>query len=66
MNGRSRRFGARLSQAARMAAEDFGCRQGQAYRGYLGDQPDNLNLAASVARRWLDVEQVDVIADLSS
>jgi branched-chain amino acid transport system substrate-binding protein len=54
-------------EAARMAAEDFGWSiKGKRIEVISADHQNKPDLAASVARRWFDVEHVDIIADLSS
>ncbi|MFG1302102.1 ABC transporter substrate-binding protein [Xanthobacter sp. V3C-3] len=53
------------AMAARLAAAEFG----NAIRGVpveiiVGDHQNKADIAASLARKWIDTEQVDVIADV--
>src|SRR3954465_4788861 len=54
-------------EAARMAIEDFGGevlgQKGELVTAHPQNKPD---LAASIARRWYDVENVDMITELTT
>jgi len=51
--------------AARMAAEEFGnAINGTPVEIIVGDHQNKADIAASFARRWIDTEQVDVVADV--
>ncbi len=50
--------------AARMAVEDFGGLPGTKVEVVSADHQNKPEVASTVARRWLDQEQVDVIVDL--
>jgi branched-chain amino acid transport system substrate-binding protein len=53
-------------EAAKMAVEDFGGSVlGQKIELVDADHQDKLDLASAIARRWYDVERVDMIADLT-
>ena len=53
-------------EAAKMAVEDFGGSVlGQKIELIDADHQDKLDLASAIARRWYDVEGVDMIADLT-
>jgi branched-chain amino acid transport system substrate-binding protein len=53
-------------EAARMAAEDFGWSiNGKRIEVISADHQNKPDLGVAIARRWFDVEHVDVIADLS-
>jgi branched-chain amino acid transport system substrate-binding protein len=53
-------------EAAKMAVEDFGGSVlGQKIELVNADHQDKLDLASAIARRWYDVEGVDMIADLT-
>jgi len=53
-------------EAARMAAEDFGRSiGGKRIEVISADHQNKPDLGVAIARRWFDVEHVDVIADLS-
>jgi branched-chain amino acid transport system substrate-binding protein len=53
-------------EAAKMAVEDFGGSVlGQKIDLVNADHQDKLDLASAIARRWYDVEGVDMIADLT-
>jgi branched-chain amino acid transport system substrate-binding protein len=54
-------------EAARMAAEDFGWSiRGKRIEVISADHQNKPDLGVAIARRWFDVEHVDVIADLSN
>jgi branched-chain amino acid transport system substrate-binding protein len=54
-------------EAARMAAEDFGWSiKGKRIEVISADHQNKPDLGVAIARRWFDVEHVDVIADLSN
>ncbi|MEP9377805.1 ABC transporter substrate-binding protein [Aquabacter sp. CN5-332] len=51
--------------AARLAAEDFGnAVNGVPIEIISGDHQNKADIAAGLARKWIDTEQVDVIADV--
>jgi branched-chain amino acid transport system substrate-binding protein len=51
--------------AAQMAVEDFGGQAlGKPIRVIVGDHQDKADIGASIARRWYDTEQVDLIVDV--
>src|SRR4026207_1654376 len=51
--------------AARMAVEDFGAAQKGLKVELLGaDHQNKADVGSSVARKWLDVDKVDVIVDV--
>ncbi|PWC33519.1 ABC transporter substrate-binding protein [Azospirillum sp. TSO35-2] len=51
--------------AARMAAEEFGnAINGTAIEIIVGDHQNKADIAANLARQWIDTEKVDVIADV--
>lgn len=53
------------AQAARLAAEEFGnAINGVPVEIIVGDHQNKADVAASLARKWIDTEQVDVIADV--
>lgn len=53
------------AQAARLAAEEFGnAINGVPIEIIVGDHQNKADIAASLARKWIDTEQVDVIADV--
>jgi branched-chain amino acid transport system substrate-binding protein len=53
-------------EAAKMAVEDFGGSVlGQKIELVNADHQDKLDLATAIARRWYDVEGVDMISDLT-
>lgn len=53
------------AQAARFAAEEFGnAINGLPVEIIVGDHQNKADVAASLARKWIDTEQVDVIADV--
>src|ERR1700744_5617050 len=53
-------------EAAKMAVEDFGGSVlGQKIELVDADHQDKLDLATAIARRWYDVEGVDMITDLT-
>jgi branched-chain amino acid transport system substrate-binding protein len=53
--------------AARMAVEDFGGKVlGKPIEVISGDHQNKADIASNTARKWLDEEKVDVIADLVS
>lgn len=53
------------AQAARIAAEEFGnAINGTRIEIVVGDHLNKADVAASLARRWIDTEQVDVVADV--
>lgn len=53
------------AQAARLAAEEFGnAINGMPIEIIVGDHQNKADVAASLARKWVDTEQVDVIADV--
>ncbi|MFS8038175.1 ABC transporter substrate-binding protein [Xanthobacter sp. AM11] len=53
------------AMAARLAAEEFGnAVNGVPVEIIVGDHQNKADVAASLARKWLDTEQVDVIADV--
>jgi branched-chain amino acid transport system substrate-binding protein len=49
--------------AARMAAEDFGPVLGQPVEIVSGDHQNKADVASSIARRWYELEGVDMITD---
>lgn len=52
-------------EAAKMAAEEFGYKvRGKAIEIVAGDHQNKPDVGASVATRWFDREQVDVVTDL--
>jgi len=54
-------------EAARMAAEDFAWSvRGKRIEVISADHQNKPDLGVAIARRWFDVEHVDVIADLSN
>ena len=54
-------------EAARMAAEDFGWSiKGRRIEVISADHQNKPDLGVAIARRWFDVEHVDVAADLSN
>ena len=54
-------------EAARMAIEDFGGEAlGQKIELVTADHQNKPDLAASIARRWYDVENVDMITELTT
>src|SRR6266699_5374293 len=61
-------YGGKYSlEAARMAAEDFGGEVlGQKSEIVTADHQNKPDLAASIARRWYDVEGVDMITELTT
>jgi branched-chain amino acid transport system substrate-binding protein len=61
-------YGGKYSvEAARMAIEDFGGTVlGQKIELITGDHQNKPDLAASIARRWYDVEKVDMITELTT
>src|ERR1700761_1321891 len=61
-------YGGKYSvEAARMAIEEFGGTVlGQKIDLISGDHQNKPDLAASIARRWYDVENVDMITDLTT
>jgi branched-chain amino acid transport system substrate-binding protein len=61
-------YGGKYSvEAARMAIEDFGGTVlGQKIEMITGDHQNKPDLAASIARRWYDVENVDMITELTT
>jgi branched-chain amino acid transport system substrate-binding protein len=53
--------------AARMAAEEFGSKvRGIPVEIITADHQNKPDLGASIARRWLDVDKVDVIVDVAN
>jgi branched-chain amino acid transport system substrate-binding protein len=57
--------GAGSVTAARMAVEDFGAaRKGMKVEIVTADHQNKADVAATVARRWFDVDGVDVIVDV--
>lgn len=51
--------------AARLAAEEFGnAVNGQPVEIVVADHQNKADIAASIARKWIDAEQVDVVADV--
>jgi len=51
--------------AAQMAVEDFGGKVlGKPISVIIGDHQDKADIGASIARRWYDTEQVDLIVDV--
>ncbi len=53
-------------EAARIAAEDFGwSMNGKRIEIVSADHQNNPDIGAGIARRWFDVEHVDVVVDLS-
>jgi len=51
--------------AAQMAVEDFGGKVlGKPVTVIIGDHQDKSDIGASIARRWYDTEQVDLIVDV--
>jgi branched-chain amino acid transport system substrate-binding protein len=50
--------------AARMAAEDFAKTSKRKVEILSGDHQNKPDIGANIARRWLDVEGVDMIADM--
>src|SRR6201992_3369538 len=61
-------YGGKYSvEAARMAIEDFGGTVlGQKIEMITGDHQNKPDLATSIARRWYDVEGVDMITELTT
>src|SRR5665213_4060006 len=61
-------YGGKYSvEAARMAIEDFGGSVlGQKIEMVTGDHQNKPDLATSIARRWYDVENVDMITELTT
>src|SRR3974390_3533981 len=61
-------FGAKTSvPAAQMAVEDFGGKVlGKPVEIVIGDHQNKPDLAANIARRWFDLENVSAIADLTN
>jgi branched-chain amino acid transport system substrate-binding protein len=61
-------YGGKYSvEAARMAIEDFGGTVlGQKIEMITGDHQNKPDLATSIARRWYDVENVDMITELTT
>src|SRR5258708_11158973 len=61
-------YGGKYSlEAARMAVEDFGGEVlGQKIEIVTADHQNKPDLAASIARRWYDVEGVDMITELTT
>jgi branched-chain amino acid transport system substrate-binding protein len=61
-------YGGKYSvEAARMAIEDFGgTALGQKIELVTGDHQNKPDLATSIARRWYDVENVDMITELTT
>jgi branched-chain amino acid transport system substrate-binding protein len=61
-------YGGKYSvEAARMAIEDFGGTVlGQKIEMVTGDHQNKPDLATSIARRWYDVENVDMITELTT
>jgi branched-chain amino acid transport system substrate-binding protein len=61
-------YGGKYSvEAAKMAIEDFGGTVlGQKIEMVTGDHQNKPDLAASIARRWYDVENVDMITELTT
>jgi branched-chain amino acid transport system substrate-binding protein len=54
-------------EAARMAAEEFGWSiNGRSIEVVSADHQNKPDIGAAIARRWFDIEQVDVIADMAS
>src|SRR5271155_3738423 len=52
-------------EAARMAVEDFGGTVlGKPIEIVIGDHQNKADIALSIARRWYDVDKVDVIMDV--
>ena len=53
------------AMAARLAAEEFGnAVNGQPVEIVVADHQNKPDVAASIARKWIDTEQIDVIADV--
>src|SRR3984885_5102200 len=61
-------YGGKYSvEAARMAIEDFGGEVlGQKIEMVTGDHQNKPDLATSIARRWYEVENVDMITELTT
>ena len=61
-------YGGKYSvEAAKMAIEDFGGTVlGQKIELIIGDHQNKPDLATSIARRWYDVESVDMITELTT
>src|SRR6201993_3149233 len=61
-------YGGKYSvEAAKMAIEDFGGSVlGQPIDMITGDHQNKPDLATSIARRWYDVEKVDMITELTT
>src|SRR3974390_2397013 len=61
-------FGGKTSvTAAQMAVEDFGGKVlGKPVEIVIGDHQNKPDLAANIARRWFDLENVSAIADLTN
>jgi len=55
--------GAGTGAAARMAVEDFGPVLGQPVEVVTGDHQNKADVAAAIARRWYDVDGVDMVTD---
>ncbi|MBR1144396.1 ABC transporter substrate-binding protein [Bradyrhizobium sp. AUGA SZCCT0431] len=54
-------------EAARIAAEEFGWSiKGKRIEIISADHQNKPDLGAAIARRWFDIEHVDVVADLSN
>jgi branched-chain amino acid transport system substrate-binding protein len=66
MNGpASSATGAGSVTAAQMAVEDFGGKVlGKPVTVIIGDHQDKADVGATIARRWYDTEQVDLIVDV--
>ncbi len=66
MNGpASTATGAGSVTAAQMAVEDFGGKVlGKPVTVIIGDHQDKADIGATIARRWYDTEQVDLIVDV--
>jgi branched-chain amino acid transport system substrate-binding protein len=59
--------GAGSTLAARMAAEDFGGKvAGMSIEIVAADHQNKPDVGATIARRWFDLEKVDVIVDLGN
>jgi branched-chain amino acid transport system substrate-binding protein len=56
--------GARIGAGAQLAAEDFAKQSRRKVEVLAGDHLNKPDVGSSIARRWLDIEGVDMIIDL--
>ena len=57
-------IGAKSVVAARMAVEDFGGKVlGKPIEIVVGNHQNKVDIATTIARKWIDTEQVDAVAD---